>query len=75
MKTKVKGSERVMFECKENGKRTLAEFDNVEEALQASGGYLSIQKVPVWWRFGMPGLEMFQDFKNLGQMAHKQFLR
>ncbi|MCK5829186.1 MAG: hypothetical protein KAH20_02685 [Methylococcales bacterium] len=39
MSTKIRGSEKIQFSCDKNGKRSLADFENVEEALQASGGY------------------------------------
>jgi hypothetical protein len=39
MSNKTRGSGKMMFTCDKNGKRSLADFENVEEALQASGGY------------------------------------
>ncbi len=39
MNNKIRGSEKMLFTCDKNGKRSLADFENVEEALQASGGY------------------------------------
>ncbi len=39
MSNKIRGSEKMLFTCEKNGKRSLADFENVEEALQASGGY------------------------------------
>ena len=39
MSKKIRGSEKMMFDRDKNGKRSLADFENMEEALQASGGF------------------------------------
>ncbi len=56
MSIKIRGSEKMMFTCDKNGKRSLADFENVEEALQASGQGGPIPNVPlnVWWRYPIP---------------------
>lgn len=60
MNQKMKGSEKLLFTCEKNGKRSLADFENVEEALQASGGYtpnpfyVPPRNVPVFPRIGFP---------------------
>ncbi|MEE9336743.1 MAG: hypothetical protein V3U87_01570 [Methylococcaceae bacterium] len=38
MSNKIRGSEKMLFTCDKNDKRSLADFENVEEALQACGG-------------------------------------
>ncbi len=73
MKTKTRGSEKLMFNCDKNGKRSLAEFENVEEALKACGGVgfnsptLNIQNM--WWRFGIPAPHILQNFRNIGNIS------
>ncbi len=70
MKTKIKGSEQVMFECQENGKRHLSDFENVEEALQATGGYaVSTYNFNTlrWWRYGQPDPNIFMRDFNVNQ--------
>ncbi len=67
MSTKIRGSEKMMFNCDKNGKRSLADFENVEEALQASGGYYLAFP---WEKFGQPGRDLLsmtkvQSFKPM----------
>ena len=65
MNNKIRGSEKMMFTCDKNGKRSLADFENVEEALQASGGMYSIFEV--WPINGQPWPDFFkyQEFKDV----------
>lgn len=58
MSKKIRGSEKVDFTCTKNGKRSLAEFTNVEEALEARGGI----SVSGWWIYGQPAF-----FKSINQ--------
>ena len=50
MSKKMSGSEKLLFNCDKNGKRSLADFENVEEALQATGGMYSFR----WEKLGQP---------------------
>ncbi len=76
MSTKIRGSEKMMFTCDKNGKRSLADFENVEEALQASGGggpilnypgiilgsYQIPKKLDIGFPYGIPK-DFFQNTK------------
>lgn len=65
MLKKTRGSEKVLFSCDKNGKRNLADFENVEEALQASGGMrvVGFKPRPIWEILGKPGPEIFRNLK------------
>jgi len=68
-----------MFCCDQNGKRSLADFENVEEALQARGGIgfngskFNIRNM--WWRFGIPAPQVLQNFQNIVEIPKIQGLR
>jgi hypothetical protein len=50
MFTKQRGSEKLQFQCGKTGVRSIEDFQNVEELLEARGG-ASFQ---AWWIRGIP---------------------
>ena len=61
MTTKSRGSEKMLFSCDKQGKRSLADFENVEEALQASGGFDFYKPFPL----GKPWPEIMMKQPNI----------
>lgn len=72
MAKKTRGSEKTLFFCDKRGKRSLADFKNIEEALQASGG-MQLQGLDIgktWWRYGHPDPTKFQNFNELQNVSN-----
>lgn len=56
MNPKQRGSEKLQFSCGKTGVRSIEDFQNVEELLEARGGADYVY----WWKFGVPAI-----WKNL----------
>lgn len=57
MNQKQRGSEKLQLTCGKTGVRSIEDFQQVEELLEASGGAsLAISTVPYWWKFGTPAI-------------------
>ncbi|NOT11848.1 MAG: hypothetical protein HOP23_08460 [Methylococcaceae bacterium] len=55
MNQKQSGSEKLQLQCGKTGVRSIEDFQQVEELLEASGG-LGVSVVPLWWKYGTPAI-------------------
>ena len=67
MNQKQSGSEKLQMQCGKTGVRSIEDFQNVEELLEASGGAgFTVSAVPLWWKFGTPAIFNVGNVLNQG---------